>query len=141
VISAVLDTNVFVSAFVFGGNPRRVVQLAEAGAYKLAISDPIRVETEQVLLRKFRWSRTRVAQACDPIWTIADIVVPRTVITAADDRDDNRVLECAWDARAVVIVTGDQDLLRLNPYQRIAIVPPVEFLRRTMWRGRRPEEA
>lgn len=133
-ISAVLDTTVLISALVFGGNPRKVVQLAEAPAFCLAISAAIRAETEQVLFHKFRWPRPRIAQACDLIWAMAMLVVPRTVITAADDPDDNRILECAWEARAAVIVTGDDDLLRLNPYRRIAIVTPAEFLRRGMWR-------
>ena len=135
--SVVLDTNILISAVVFGGNPRQVLQLAEARAFRVVISDAIRLETEQVLLRKFNWSRTRVTQACDPIWAISDRIVPRTNISVAGDPDDNRILECAWDGRATAIVTGDQDLLRLNPYRGIAIVTATEFLRSRMWRRKR----
>ncbi len=132
-ISVVLDTNVFISAFVFGGNPRRVVQLAETAAYTLVISRAIQDETERILLGKFRWGRAQVAQACSPVWDLAQMVAPKSVVTAADDPDDNRILECALDAGAAVIVTGDQDLLRLNPYREVRIVPPAEFLRLRMW--------
>ncbi len=139
-ISVVLDTNVFISAFVFGGIPRQVVRLAETGAFTLAVSEAIRAETEQVLALKFRWPQKRVAQACGPTWAIADVIVTKTMIEAADDPDDNRILECAWDARSAVIVTGDRDLLRLNPYRSIAIATPAEFLRRRLWHDTRSRD-
>jgi predicted nucleic acid-binding protein len=47
----------------------------------------------------------------------------------ADDPDDNRILECAVEGNADVIVSGDRALLRLNSYQGIPIVRPVDFLR------------
>lgn len=137
-ISVVLDTNVIISALVFGGNPRRVVQLAERRAYTMVSSDAIQNETERVLLEKFRWATAQVVRACAPIWDIAQIVVPQVAVTAAGDPDDNRILECALAGDAAVIVTGDQDLLRLNPYERIRIVSPAEFLRSEMWRRMTP---
>lgn len=137
-IAVVLDTNIYISAFLFGGNPRRVVQLAERHAYTLVASDAIRAETERILLDKFCWAPAQVVRACAPIWEMAKTVVPQIVITAAGDPDDNRILECAVEGGATIIVSGDQDLLRLNPYQRIRIVVPAEFLRSGMWRRGRP---
>jgi uncharacterized protein len=133
VTSVVLDTNIFISAFVFGGKPRRVVRLAEAGAYVLAISQAIQDETERILLEKFRWRRAQVERACNPIWDIARIITPEIVVSAAQDPDDNRILECALEARALAIVTGDRDLLCLHPYEGIIIISPAEFLRRRLW--------
>jgi len=49
------------------------------------------------------------------------------VITA--DPPDNRILECAVEGRADLIVSGDPDLQRLKVYQRIPIVRPADFLR------------
>lgn len=134
--SVVLDSNVFISAFVFGGNPRLVVQLAEKGAYTLVVSKAIQSETERILLDKFGWMRDRVEQACAPLWQVAATVAPRTAINAARDDDDNRILECAVDGHAAVIVTGDQDLLHLHPFRGIRIVTPADFLRRKMWVAR-----
>jgi putative PIN family toxin of toxin-antitoxin system len=136
VTSVVLDSNVFISAFVFGGNPRLIVQLAEKGAYTLIVSQAIQSETERILLDKFSWARDRVEQACAPLWQVAATAAPRTVINAARDDDDNRILECAVDAHAAVIVTGDQDLLHLHPFRGIRIVTPADFLRRKMWVAR-----
>ena len=39
-ISVVLDSNVFLSALLFGGNPRRVIELVERGVIHAAISAP-----------------------------------------------------------------------------------------------------
>ena len=41
---------------------------------------------------------------------------------------DNRVLECAIEAGAQVIVTGDAHLLKLEKYEGIAILTPRQFL-------------
>ena len=93
-ISVVLDTNVF-TAFVFGGNPRRVVQLAEAAAYTLVISQAIQDETERILLQKFHWGRRPMAQACIPVWNLAQVVAPKGEPRGADryapDRSSGRI--------------------------------------------------
>jgi predicted nucleic acid-binding protein len=62
---------------------------------------------------------------------LAEIVVPRqaaTVFTGAQEAD-NRILECAVAGNADLIVSGDRDLRRLEVYQNIAIVRPVDALR------------
>ena len=60
----------------------------------------------------------------------ADFVNPKTVpAVIADDPDDNHVLACAVEGNADLIVSGDQDLLRLREYESIPIVRPVDFLR------------
>jgi predicted nucleic acid-binding protein len=47
------------------------------------------------------------------------------------DPNDDMVLECAVVSGAQFIVTGDKDLLVLNPYSGIQIVTPAEFLAET----------
>ncbi|HEY0202397.1 MAG TPA: putative toxin-antitoxin system toxin component, PIN family [Burkholderiaceae bacterium] len=44
------------------------------------------------------------------------------------DPKDNQFLALARDAAAHLIVTGDDDLLRLHPWQGVRIVPPTVFL-------------
>jgi predicted nucleic acid-binding protein len=44
------------------------------------------------------------------------------------DPNDDMVLECAVAAGAQCVVSGDKDLLVLNPYNGIRIVSPAEFL-------------
>ena len=54
----------------------------------------------------------------------------RSLKAAADCRDakDNKYLELAVNGSATHIITGDADLLVMNPFRGIAIVAPQEFL-------------
>lgn len=56
----VADTNVIVSAFVFGGLPRRVLELAAMGHFELCLSEAIQAEVERVLENKFGWDRSTI---------------------------------------------------------------------------------
>lgn len=127
-IRAVVDSNVYVSALVFGGIPRRVLELAEQGQLAVFVSDPIRAEVQQVLIRKFQWPPREALAACRRVWKFARRVTPQQTATACVDEDDTRVLECAMEARAHVVITGDSHLLRLRRFGEIEIVAPRAFL-------------
>ena len=45
------------------------------------------------------------------------------------DPKDDHILELAINGNALFIVTGDYDLLALDPFRGVRIVTPVEFLR------------
>ena len=49
-------------------------------------------------------------------------------IRASRDPKDDKFLEAAVNGRADVIVTGDKDLLDLDPFRGIAIVTPAAYL-------------
>jgi len=132
-IRGVVDSNVYISALVFGGVPSAVLQLAEEGEFTLWVSEPIRAEVEGVLTRKFAWSEQRLSMARRAVWSLANLVTPRQPVTACDDPADNRILECALEAQAQVIVTGDDDLLRLKRFEGIQILAPRAFLDSHMW--------
>ncbi len=53
---------------------------------------------------------------------ISEFVTPTQRIDACRDPKDNQFLEVAVAARAKILVTGDRDLLVLNPFQEIEIV-------------------
>ena len=109
-----LDSNVYLSGFVFGGKPKRVLEMAIDGEIEVAVSDPIIQEVRRHLLGKFGWSEPRAAEAIESITEFAKHATPTEAIdTVPTDPDDNRVLECAVSAGSQTIVTGDDDLLRL----------------------------
>jgi predicted nucleic acid-binding protein len=57
------------------------------------------------------------------------MVFPKTTVAVVQsDPDDNAVLECALEARAEYIVTGDPHLLNLAEFKDIKIVTPAVFL-------------
>jgi putative PIN family toxin of toxin-antitoxin system len=74
------------------------------------------VDEEDV--RSFLAALTREAQ-----WVDVEVQ-----IQACRDPKDDKFLELAASGQGTHIVTGDTDLLALNPFQGIAIVPPHRFL-------------
>ena len=132
-IRVVVDSNIYVSALLFGGKPRQVIALGESRLLDIYSSEPIKNEVEHVLRDKFRWSKERVAAATGYLWSLSRPVDPQFTVSDCRDPDDNRVLECAIEAKAAFIVTGDQHLLDLDPYRGIAILSPREFLDRVSW--------
>jgi len=132
-----LDSNVYLSGFVFGGKPKRILEMAIDGEIEVAVSDPIIQEVRRHLLGKFGWSEPRAAEAVESIAEFAKHVTPtETIDTVPTDPDDNRVLECAVSAGSQTIVTGDDDLLRLVGFRGIEIVRVANFLMRFSGRGR-----
>jgi predicted nucleic acid-binding protein len=59
-------------------------------------------------------------------------------VTGCTDPDDNRVLECALASRATHIVTGDRDLLALDPFRTVRIVQAAKLLAERPWESDTP---
>jgi putative PIN family toxin of toxin-antitoxin system len=130
----VMDTNVIVSALVFGGVPRQVLELAADGAYSFYFSPSIRSETERILKEKFGWHRDEIGLRLGVFWGWGIEVDPKVpLVVIAEDPDDDRILECALEARARVIVSGDHHLLRLGSFRSVRIQSPREFLDSKAW--------
>jgi uncharacterized protein len=129
--TVVLDANIYVSALVFGGKPKRAFQLGVTRLIDVAISEPIHTEVLRILRDKFRWPDERLTEAGSLIATAAKTVVPTLTLHVIErDPDDDRVLEFAVTAKAEFIVTGDLDLLDLGKYEDIEIIQVAEFLAR-----------
>jgi uncharacterized protein len=94
-IRAVVDTNVYVSALVFGGKPAAVLQLAEAGAFQLVASAEIREELLATLTETFGWSNDRAEGACRELWDEACWVAPPQDVHVSRDPGDDFILACA----------------------------------------------
>lgn len=128
-IRIVADTNVTVSALVFGGLPRTVLELAEAGHCELFYSTAIQNEVCRVLAEKFQWSAAMLQKTLPHLWGIGKLVVPQvTIKVVLDDPDDDRILECAFHVSANFLVTGDRHLLALRRYSSTSIVSPRQFI-------------
>lgn len=122
----VLDTNVIISALVSPGPPRAVVETCRAGEAQMGTSDVLLAELAEVLRRKFLWRTDQVAILLDEVRSFAVVVIPATRVDEIRlDPADNRVLECALEARADYIVSGDtRHLLPLGEYRGMPVVSP-----------------
>jgi putative PIN family toxin of toxin-antitoxin system len=85
VLRITADTNVIISALNFSGNPARILDMAEAGEIRLAISNDILNEVERVLQRpKFAWTQEQVDGAIRGLSAFAEHVEPKQRIDAID---------------------------------------------------------
>jgi uncharacterized protein len=57
------DSNIFISAFNFGGNPERLIEMARHGQIELAVSGAIVNEIARILAEKFHWLPDDVTDA------------------------------------------------------------------------------
>jgi putative PIN family toxin of toxin-antitoxin system len=130
VISATLDTNVIVSGILFQGPPRRCLEAAIAGRYRPAASHPILTETESVLQRrKFGLTDAFVAITMRELESLCDLHFPKVLHNVViRDPKDNMIVDCAVEATANYIVSGDKDLLSLGTAVGIPIVSPAVFI-------------
>jgi putative PIN family toxin of toxin-antitoxin system len=125
----VLDTNVYISALLFGGFPGSVLELAILGAFTLILSPALLDELDEKLRAKFEMTMEDTAFLRARLETVGEIVEPGEVLKViVDDPDDNRVLECAVKGKADLIVSGDRHLLKLGMYRGIKIVTVRQFM-------------
>ena len=124
----VLDTNILISAFIFGGKPRQILSLVLAGKLQAFISPLLIAEFFDVVNKKFDLSAEELTLAKNQIENKLIIVQPKKEIKISRDEDDNRVLETAIEGECNYIVTGDSDLLDLKNFKNIKIVTPDGFL-------------
>ncbi len=127
----VADTNILVSALLFGGTSEQVFLAGLRGEIQLLTSLSLLKEFEKVLKDKFKLNIHLVREIIEEVMDVAEIVEVSSHIKAISYPDeDNRVLECAVDGKAEFIVTGDtRHILPLREYGGIKILSPSEFLK------------
>lgn len=123
-----LDTNIIISALIFGGNSKEIIEKINKREFKVYISSQLVSELIEVLIKKFNFSSKMIMLLEAQIITLFNVVYPRQNIDVARDEDDNRVLEVAIESNSSIIVTGDKDLLDLKKYKNIKIMNPKDFL-------------
>ena len=131
----VLDSVVWISAFLTpGGLTAALVQRCR-GRVELVSSEEILDETREVLrarrhLRtRFAYDESTVERYLRDIRRIVEIVAPAVVPVFERDPKDTKLLACAVAASADFLVTRDLDLLELRTYRNTVIVNPEVYIR------------
>jgi uncharacterized protein len=134
----VLDTNLFISAFLSpGGKPAEILGMCMNGEIDLLISPAILREIVLVLgyakiveiLRKRSMDGNYVLERLRKI-VKATIMTPGnlSVDHIQSDPSDNNILACALEGQADYIISGDHHLTDLKSFHGIPIVNPDTFL-------------
>ncbi len=120
----VVDTNVLVSALGWEGNEYILMKKVFAGEVELFSSPEILQEFQKVSRRpRFGFSEDDIEEFTVALLEISTLVMPEKKLkTIKKDPSDNMFLECALEAKADFLVSGDEHLLRLKNLDDIRIV-------------------
>lgn len=135
----VVDTNVLISGYVFGGKPKKAIKKAFS-LYEICVSPQILKEYRGVpkeLQNKNKINSYQLEVLIAGIASFvsqAKIVIPKKSLYVCRDKEDNMLLECCLTAKADFLVTQDKDLLEINisqlpqNLQELKIITPVQFI-------------
>lgn len=127
----VIDTNIFLSAVLNQDSlPAKVVEKALRSGQILQSAETWE-ELEDVLNReKFDKYRSVFDRRMyfKYLGEFMEQVSVTTRTSVCRDPKDDKLLELAIDGRADLIITGDKDLLVLNPFEGVPIVTPMDYL-------------
>ena len=132
-MQAVIDTGVLVSALIRKQEASaQVLHLLRDGRFTVVYSTPLLVELVEVLSRskikeKYHVQPNDITALVDLIRLRGELVIPERKITACRDPKDDKFLEAAAAGRADCIVTGDRDLLELDPFEGIPVISIAVF--------------
>ena len=126
----VFDTNVIVSALLFNDSVPGQAFIRALNHGMILVSGALVGELSRVLARD-RFDRYVTREERDEF--LASLIRESNLIEITEavqvcrDPKDDQVLELAVNGNATYIVTGDADLLVLNPFRGVEIVTPAEF--------------
>jgi putative PIN family toxin of toxin-antitoxin system len=126
-VRLVFDTNVLIAAFVSRGVCHELLEHCNR-SHHVVSSDFILREFEDKLRGKFKIPGHKAAATAALIRSRAQIVEPAPLpVPICRDPDDDWILATARTGECDCIVTGDKDLLVLDPFRGIRIMAPGAF--------------
>lgn len=134
-ITAVIDTNVLISALLFGGRIGCLREFWRSRRIIPLISKETFGELRRVLsYPKFRLSREEIGAIIEieilPWFEVVEIV--ELIAGICRDLHDDMFLAVAANGHADLLITGDNDLLELKTFRNTMIVTPADFLSRPL---------
>ncbi|MDH5718780.1 MAG: putative toxin-antitoxin system toxin component, PIN family [Spirochaetia bacterium] len=126
----VVDTNIIISAFLFSGLPNKLFKEIIDEKHHLFLSHDILNELLHVLSReKFKLSESQIKQFYEELINITNIVYPQKKLRIVnEDPSDDMLFECAIEANAQFIITGNKHVLKLKKYKNIQVISAKEFM-------------
>jgi putative PIN family toxin of toxin-antitoxin system len=120
-------TNVLIAALVARGTCSDLLEHC-VRQHVVISSQPLLDELRDILERKFRQREGDVRSAIR-LFAETFTLVPPDVLDPpiCRDRDDDVVLATALAGKCAAIITGDQDLLILDPFRGIRVLAPSSF--------------
>ena len=122
-----IDTNILLSGLYFHGLPKKLLQELDEN-FKICVNEKIIAEYADKIDNKFSKSRYILDKDLrEKIFSSFISFEVKSDLKICRDPDDDKFVNCAIDARAIYIVSGDNDLLTIKNFAGIEIVTAREF--------------
>lgn len=130
-LQVVLDTNILVSSIFWSGASYKIVKLITKRKIESYTSIVILNELRRVLKSKVKYDlpEAKIQEILELTKLHSFLVYPKRKVHVVEDLKDNKFIECAIEAKANYIISGDRHLLDIKKYKNIQIVTPSEFLK------------
>jgi len=128
-IKVIFDTNIWIS-FLIGKRLQTIKNLIASQQITIVLSEQLLEElqlvTQRPKLKKY-FPEEKVKELIAFLKAIGQIHQPNATTQISRDVKDNFLLDLAEISGAGFLVTGDKDLLVLNPFKKTEIVAPSDF--------------
>ena len=129
------DTNVLISATFWDGSSNKIIEKVENKEIELVLSKDIIKEFMDVLnyqeiQDKIKDKNLEMKRTVEKIVSISTIIEPMQELDVVkEDKEDNKIVECAIEGNVNYLISQDKHLLKLKNYKEVKIITPEEFLK------------
>jgi hypothetical protein len=128
-IKVIFDTNVWIS-FLIGKRLHIIQDYILDGSITIVITEQLLTEIKEVALRpklKKYFPQNKVTELIEFLEIIGLKKEIRSSVNLCKDPKDNFLLDLIESSNAHVLVTGDKELIKLNPFKTAQIITPKQF--------------
>lgn len=128
---ALVDTNIFISALLGSPSVIAIYNAFREQKFTLVISEEVLQELRDVSRRPELGINVNDSEELLSMIKLGAVIFNVSLkVNDCRDPKDNFLLACCLEAKPDFLITGDKDLLSLDPYHSISIITLKEFLTR-----------
>ena len=129
----VIDTNVVISGAFFGGIPRKIMEMAIDERFSVCANDNIVQEYKETTQEMIADKKGHINEnVLSSFLRELELLSPQSSLSVCRDPDDDKFINCAIDAKAIYVVSGDKDLLSMGQVEGILMITAREFYDKLM---------
>ncbi len=122
-MNIVIDTNIVISGVFFGGYPKKILEAVIDGRFYACSNKEILNEYYEIINEMIDRKQGRInKKILDEFIASVHVIKSSSSFDICRDPDDNKFINCAVDAAALYITSGDKDLLDIGNFRNIQIV-------------------
>ena len=122
-----IDTNILISGLFFNGLPKKLLSELDE-EFKICVNEKIVAEYNEQIDRKISNPKYKLNEDLrEKFFRSLQSFEMKSDLKICRDPDDDKFINCAIDAKAIYIVSGDNDLLTIKNFEGIEIVTAREF--------------